>query len=135
MGPALVNGHIAPGNSIGMLSVNGNLTISGTLDVEYDGGGSLIDLLAVTGNLNIGSATVDFAPLNSSLTGSPYIFATYGSLIGSQFASVVDLPGGYTIDYAYDNGTTTTNIALVPEPTVALLAGLGVLGLLRRRRA
>ena len=135
VGPALVNGHIAPGNSIGMLSVNGNLTISGTLDVEYDGGGSLIDLLAVTGNLNIGSATVDFAPLNSSLTGSPYIFATYGSLIGSQFASVVDLPGGYTIDYAYDNGTTTTNIALVPEPTVALLAGLGLLGLLRRRRA
>ena len=137
VGPALVNanGHIAPGNSIGTLSVNGNLTISGTLDVEYDGGGSLIDLLAVTGNLNIGSATVDFAPLNSSLTGSPYIFATYGSLIGSQFASVVDLPGGYTIDYAYDNGTTTTNIALIPEPTVALLAGLGLLGLLRRRRA
>ncbi len=137
VGPALVNanGHIAPGNSIGTLSVNGNLTISGTLDVEYDGGGSLIDLLAVTGNLNIGSATVDFAPLNSSLTGSPYIFATYGSLIGSQFASVVDLPGGYTIDYAYDNGTTTTNIALIPEPTAALLVGLGLLGLLRRRRA
>ena len=109
----------------------------GNLTIERDGAiiGEHLDLLAVTGNLNIGSATVDFAPLNSSLTGSPYIFATYGSLIGSQFASVVDLPGGYTIDYAYDNGTTTTNIALVPEPTVALLAGLGLLGLLRRRRA
>ena len=137
LGATTVNagGHVAPGNSIGTLNVSGNMSINGTLDVEYDGDGSLIDLLAVTGNLDITNAAVDFAPLNSALTGSPFIFATYGTLAGSQFASVVDLPGGYTIDYAYNNGTTTTNIALVPEPTAALLAGLGLLGLLRRRRS
>ena len=137
LGATTVNagGHVAPGNSIGTLNVSGNMSINGTLDVEYDGDGSLIDLLAVTGNLDITNAAVDFAPLNSALTGSPFIFATYGTLAGSQFASVVDLPGGYTIDYAYNNGTTATNIALVPEPTAALLAGLGLLGLLRRRRS
>ena len=123
-------GHIAPGNSIGTLNVTGDLTINGTLDVEYDGDGSLIDLLAVTGNLDISGATVDFSPLNSALTGSPHIFASYGSLTGSQFNVVTDLPAGYTIDYNYAGN----NIALIPEPTAALLAGLGALGLLRRRR-
>ena len=137
LGATTVNagGHVAPGNSIGTLNVSGNMTINGTLDVEYDGGGSLIDLLAVTGTLDITNATVDFAPMNSALTGSPYIFATYGTLAGTQFSLVTDLPDGYTIDYAYNNGTTATNIALVPEPTAALLAGLGLLGLLRRRRS
>ncbi len=129
-------GRIAPGNSIGTLSVTGNLTISGTLDVEYDDSlsGSQIDLLNVSGTLDITAATVDFADISMGLVGlsaPAYVFATYGSLNGSQFATVTDLPDGYSIDYAYAGN----NIALVPEPTVALLAGLGVLGLLRRRRA
>ncbi len=129
-------GHIAPGNSIGTLSVTGNMTISGTLDVEYDDSlsGSQIDLLNVSGTLDITTATVDFADISMGLVGlsaPAYVFATYGSLNGSQFATVSDLPDGYSIDYAYAGN----NIALVPEPTVALLAGLGVLGLLRRRRA
>ena len=129
-------GHIAPGNSIGTLSVTGNMTISGTLDVEYDDSlaGQKIDLLAVSGDLDISLAAVDFADISTGpvgLSGIAYIFATYGTLTGSQFASVVDLPTGYTIDYAYSGN----NIALIPEPTAALLGALGLLGLLRRRRA
>jgi len=138
-GTSTVNGNVAPGNSIGTLTVNGDMGISGTFDVEYDDSlTQQIDLLAVSGDLDISSATVDFADISTGslgLSGLAYVFATYGSLTGSQFASVVDLPGGYTIDYAYDTGTSTNNIALVPEPTAALLAGLGLLGLLRRRRA
>lgn len=34
-----------------------------------------------------------------------------------------------------NNGVTVSGFTLVPEPSVALLGGLGVLGLLRRRRA
>jgi len=129
-------GHVAPGNSIGTMTISGNISIGGTLDVEYDDSlaGQKIDLLAVSGDLDIASATVDFADISTGplgLSGIAYIFATYGTLTGSQFASVVDLPAGYTIDYAYSGN----NIALVPEPTAALLAGLGLLGLLRRRRA
>jgi len=130
-----VGGHVAPGNSIGTLTVSGSMTINGTLDVEYDDSlPQQIDLLNVSGTLDITSATVDFADISDGtigLSGSAYVFATYGTLTGSQFASVVDLPTGYTIDYAYGGN----NIALVPEPTAALLAGLGLLGLLRRRRA
>ena len=131
-------GHVAPGNSIGTLTVSGGMTINGTLDIEYDDSlaGQKIDLLTVSGDLVISAATVDFADISAGpigLSGVAYIFATYGTLnggLGGTFATVVDLPSGYTIDYAY-NGNT---IALVPEPTAALLAALGLLGLLRRRR-
>ena len=128
-------GHVAPGNSIGTLTISGSMTINGTLDVEYDDSlaGQKIDLLAVSGDLDISAATVDFADISAGpvgLSGIAYIFATYGTLTGSQFASVVDLPTGYTIDYAYSGN----NIALIPEPTAALLGALGLLGLLRRRR-
>jgi len=132
-------GHVAPGNSIGTLTIMGSMTINGTLDVEYDDSlpGQKIDLLNVSGDLDIASATVDFADISTGpigLSGIAYVFATYGTLnggLGGTFASVVDLPSGYTIDYAYAGN----NIALVPEPTVALLGALGLLGLLRRRRA
>ncbi len=129
-------GHVAPGNSIGTLTISGSMSINGTLDVEYDDAlaGQKIDLLAVSGDLDISAATVDFADISTGpigLSGIAYIFATYGTLTGSQFASVVDLPAGYTLDYAYGGN----NIALVPEPTAALLGALGLLGLLRRRRA
>ena len=140
VGPTLVAdvGHVAPGNSIGTLTISGGMTINGTLDIEYDDSlaGQKIDLLTVSGDLVISSATVDFADISTGptgLSGVAYIFATYGTLnggLGGSFATVVDLPSGYTIDYAY-NGNT---IALVPEPTAALLAALGLLGLLRRRR-
>ena len=133
-GTSTVYGRVAPGNSIGTLTVNGSMAISGTFDVEYDDTLTQpIDLLNVSGTLDITSAAVDFADISSGsigLSGMAYVFATYGTLSGSQFASVVDLPSGYTIDYAYGGN----NIALVPEPTAALLAGLGLLGLLRRRR-
>ena len=129
-----VGGHVAPGNSIGTLTVSGSMAISGTLDVEYDDSLTQpIDLLNVSGTLDITAATVDFADISSGALGlsePAYVFATYGTLTGSQFASVVDLPTGYSINYAYAGN----NIALVPEPTAALLAGLGVLALLRRRR-
>ena len=128
-------GHVAPGNSIGTLTISGSMTINGTLDIEYDDSlaGQKIDLLAVSGDLDISLAAVDFADISTGpvgLSGIAYIFATYGTLTGSQFASVVDLPTGYTIDYAYSGN----NIALIPEPTAALLGALGLLGLLRRRR-
>lgn len=123
---------LAPGASIESLAVT-SATISGTLEIEYNGtGAGTIDLLAVTNALDITNATVDFAQLTAPADDASYIFATYGSLVGTQFASVVNLPSGYSIDYAFGGN----NIALVsiPEPAAALLGSLGLLGLIRRRR-
>ncbi len=127
---------ISAGNSIGALGA-ASAVINGTMLVEYDGDGAgTIDLLSVAGILDITNATVDFSQFGAAADDGAYIFASYGTLVGGAFSSVFNLPsGGYYIDYAYDNGITTNNIALVvPEPAAALMGGIGMLALLRRRR-
>ncbi|MCU0750548.1 MAG: autotransporter-associated beta strand repeat-containing protein, partial [Akkermansiaceae bacterium] len=114
---------LAPGASIESLSVAAATLNGGSLVVEYDGAaGGTIDLLNVSGALDITTAIVDFDMLGSALDDPFYIFATYGTLTGSAFASVLDLPSGYNIDYAFNDGITSSNIALVaiPEPGAAL---------------
>lgn len=138
VGALVVNSgaSVAAGNSIGTLTA-ASADIDGTLRVEYDGTGSgTIDLLTVVGNLDITNAFVDFSQLGATADDGAYVFASYGSLTGTAFANISNLPsGGYYIDYAFDNGVSTNNIALViPEPAAALLGSLGLLALLRRRR-
>lgn len=142
-------GTLAPGASVGTLSVGG-ADIDGILRVEYDGNVDTIDKLAVSGDLDISSAKVDFDNLAvASLNGGPHIIATYGTLTGAAFASVVDLPGGYTIDYNYlsanqialvpgaGGGVALESAAGVPEPTGLLLASVAVMGFgaVTRRRS
>jgi autotransporter-associated beta strand protein len=134
-------GFLAPGASIESLDVGG-ATINGTLSVQYQGavgaGNDLIDLLNVAGGLDITNATLDFSGLGGALDDSALIFAKYGTLTGTQFASVTGLlPLNYAIDYAYNDGASSNNIALVqvPEPCSLGLAGVMLLGLCFRRSA
>ena len=129
-------GTVAPGASIESFGISGNADIDGTFVVEFDGAGAgSIDLLDVTGLLDIAAATVDFNQLGATLDDAAYLFASYGTLAG-PFASVIDLPAGYTIDYAFNDGIDSNNIALVavPEPTAAAALAVAGLGLLARRR-
>ncbi len=131
VGPVTVNsgGTLAPGESIGTFTVNGDLSLAGTLHVEVDGTGlGSVDLLNVSGLLDISAATVKFQALTA--LDDVYVFAAYGSLNGSQFSSVVNLPSGYAIDYAYAGN----QIALIPEPaSLWLMAGLLAVAWIRRR--
>ncbi|MHB1158547.1 MAG: beta strand repeat-containing protein, partial [Phycisphaerales bacterium] len=78
----VVSGTLAPGNSIGTLTVGSASFSGGTFVVELDGTGSgSSDLLAVTGVLDITNATVDFDEL-VAVDDPAYVFATYGSLTG-----------------------------------------------------
>lgn len=123
-------GTLAPGNSIGSMTTS-SAVIAGTLAVEF--GSSSIDLLSVTGLLDITGGNVSFIEFAGPLDGtSPYVFASYGSLSGI-FSGIA--PSGYTIDYAFDDGVSTRNIALVavPEPRAAMLGLVGMLLLVRRR--
>ena len=129
-----VNGIIAPGDldTIGSFAAN-SLTLNGTLAIQWNGTTNAIDLLNITGLLDLkNTSTVSFAGLEGSLTQAAYIFATYGSLSGSTFANVTDLPTGYEIKYSY-NGK---NIALVavPEPAVWVLLTIGLTLLVIRGR-
>lgn len=131
-GSVMVNSgaHMAPGNSIGTFTVVGDLTLNGTLDVEVDGAGlGLADLLNVSGALDISAGTVNFQALGV-LDDYVYVIASYGSLSGSEFSSVVNLPSGYSIDYAYGGN----QIALIPEPaSLSMLAVLAAVLWIRRR--
>jgi autotransporter-associated beta strand protein len=132
-------GFLAPGASIESLAV-GSASGGGTLLVEYDGDAAVdaIDLLTVSGSFNISAMGVDFdlLALGDPLDDTAVIFAKYGSLTGSAFASVADLPAGYALDYAYNDGIGTNNIALVavPEPNALMIMGMGAVGMLAWRK-
>ena len=127
-------GTLAPGNSIGTLTV-GSAEIDGVFSVEVDGTGlGTADLLDVLGSFDITNAVLDLDIL-ATLDDPAYIIAGYGSLTGAQFADVLNLPTGYVVDYAY--GESGNQIALVvPEPaTLGLLALGGLMISIRRRKA
>ncbi len=63
-----------------------------------------VSFLDINGNLDISSATADFAnvsPNGAPLTDPMHVIAEYDSLTGSEFATVQNLPSGYSIDYAF----------------------------------
>jgi fibronectin-binding autotransporter adhesin len=115
----------------GMLTV-GSAAISGTLQIsENDSMSPNVDVLDALGALNISSATVNF-----TVTGTPaqpaYVFAEYGSLTGT-FATVDNLPSGYTINYDYQ-GDDEIALVAVPEPASGAGAILLTTALLFRRK-
>ena len=125
---------VGPGNSIDTLSVVGAVALDGTLAIELDGSGDgLADILSVGGLLDLGGGAVDFSFVagGGAIDDVAYIFATYGSLAGTFGENVAGLPDGYYIEYAYDDGGSSNNIALVSgvTPIEGDLDGDGFVGL------
>lgn len=103
---------ISPGNSAGTTVVSGDMDLTGSYSCELDGTES--DRLEVTGNLDLsGGSALNLAEAGSGATEDTYIIATYGSLTGtfSTVTGIFTYP--YYIDYAYDDGISTNNIAVV----------------------
>jgi autotransporter-associated beta strand protein len=88
-------GSLAPGASIGAFGV-GSATVNGTLNIEF--GGNRIDQLDVAGTLDITNTTLDFSGIGT-ITNGEYIFATYDTLQGSNFAGVSNLPASFTLHH------------------------------------
>jgi autotransporter-associated beta strand protein len=125
---------VAPGESIGTLTVSGNATLGGTLDAEFDGSSSAADLLAVSGALNVSGALLNLTNLGAPSPVGIYVLATYGSL-GGTFTTITGMPSGYGIDYHYAGANGGNSIALVvPEPATWMLMLLGVLAICGWRR-
>lgn len=121
-------------NGIESLGLNSAI-LNGTLLAQIDGtGGGSADVLNVTGNFDITGGTVNFSTLGIGPDDASYVFATYGSLTGANFASVMNLPTGYGIDYMF-GGTNSIALVAIPEPGGAMPVALGVLALLWRRRS
>ena len=143
-------GNITPGNSPGILNAGDtNLGSGSTLSIEINGDtvGSGYDQLNATGTVTLAGMldlSLSYSPVENSLyfilanDDTDAITGTFDGLANeSWFAVGAQL---FRISYFGDSGadsfTGGNDIVLmsVPEPTVALLSGLGMLALLRRRR-
>ncbi len=138
-GSVMVNGNIAPGevNDIGTIGV-GSLFVDHLMSIDWNGNTDTVDRINITNALQLGElSTIVFTGIDGVLTREAYVFAAYGTFTGpiTRFGTVVDMPSGYTIDYAYGAGRNQLALVVVPEQGSVLLGGLGVLILLRRRRA
>ncbi|TAE77162.1 MAG: hypothetical protein EAZ65_01655 [Verrucomicrobia bacterium] len=130
-------GVFAPGNSPGTMTLTGDLVLdAGSIsDFEinaFTSGNFDLAVAAASGSQNVqfnGTLNLLFQSGFNTM-GSVKIF-DFDSYSGS-FSSVVSsgLAGGYTA--TFDNSTGI--VTVVPEPAPALLGGLGILCLLRRRR-
>jgi autotransporter-associated beta strand protein len=155
-GAATVAAALNPGNSAGLLSFSNSLTMTDTtvttMEIlglnrgsDYDGinvgTGLTYDgllTLALGRTFGEGSYTFNLFDLANSPTGSFNSVELTGSYTGilSNIGGVWTTKTNLDSDiWSFDQATGDLSLTVVPEPSAGLLCGIGMLCLLRRRRA
>lgn len=155
IGNQIVNGALQPGNSPGVLTFTGNLTLGSSANstFEIQSGspvrGTTYDGVTVSSLLTYaGTLTLSLTTLVSDGTYNLFDFTS----TAGNFGSVVFAGGGYSGSFTHNSGiwSATSNgqnfsfalasgdliISAIPEPSTTLLLGVGLMAtILRCRRA
>jgi autotransporter-associated beta strand protein len=145
-------GSLSPGNSPGMLTINGSLILSegSTFSYEMVGGGVLADSIDVNGALNLGNASLNLTNLGNYTVNQKFTMFAYETMVGS-FAGLAnnavfsgaggtwkinynDTSGGVNAGAAGASYVTLTAVSSIPEPRSVLVGGLLLAGLFLRQR-
>lgn len=133
------SGDIDPGNSVGHLTINGDLsqTSIGTLNFELTSLSSF-DLLTVTDDVTLAGEIAVWNLGYTPVIGDSFMVMTFDDRAGTTFSSlsVNGFGSGVTFNVVYNPHDVTLQVAAVPEAEtwVMLLAGLGLVGFVVRRR-
>lgn len=138
-------GTVAPGNSPGVMNIDGNLElISGILELEVTE--YLMDSFIISGDLIIGENTLidiifDFEPTNYILNLEDFFQVTGNFFIDQNFnlfdnISISGLSGEPSFAMNFNGEQRVFGAASVPEPSTIILLSFGLagLGLSRRKR-
>lgn len=138
-------GKVAPGNSPGTLTIDGDMTLGGDAELELELAASRHDVLHVTGALRLDGGHIvlsflgGFAPHAGQHFDLLQVGGSFSSTAGVQ---VVGLQPGWQFDTGFDAGTgrftltaLTDGVSAVPEPaTWCLWLVAGALAGWRPRR-
>lgn len=134
-----VNGNLAPGNSTGVVTIGGNLSLASSSTTTMElvssalGAGSGFDQIALSGtglSLTYGGALVVDVSLATQV-GSYQLFTGFTTQTGT-FSSITFSQAEAAGTFDYSTGVLT--LTAVPEPGTVALAGFSLLGLLVFRR-
>ncbi len=132
---------ISPGTSPGTITLGG-LSVANGATFEFELG-TFSDLIEITGILTAGGQlTFNFSDSGGIAAGTAYTLFTFGSEpteldYGDLVAAT--LPSGLVLDPGFGTGGWQINagslqVQFIPEPSTALLGGLGLMLVFRRRR-
>ena len=120
VGNTTINGGVlAPGNSIGTLTVQGNLVFTAAASYMIEVSPVNADRTNVTGTANLGGATVAASFAAGTYVAKQYtILNAAGGLGGSTFNALVNtnLPANFKSSLSYDANNAYLNLALVFVP-------------------
>ncbi len=126
--------------SIGHLTIDGNLHQMTTGVVNFDLASlNSFDQLTVTHNVTLGSGLDVWNLGYNPIVGDSFVVATFDQRLAGLTFSFVNPHGfgsGVTFSASYHAHDVTLTVTAVPEPEqyLMLLAGLGLMGAVARRR-
>lgn len=115
----------------GTLSLTGNLVLNSTSHLAFDLG-STSDLISITGNLTL-DGVLDLTALSGFGAGT-YHLLTYTGTLTDNTLDLGSTIAGYSYSITSGSGTVDLVVTAIPEPTSVALLGLSVLVLLANGR-